>query len=65
MLGFLADGLLAGQRLVYLAGQARSSALADLAGLGDLDELLDRGVLQVDPLDGASARGRRPTSRRS
>jgi anti-anti-sigma regulatory factor len=49
-LGFLADGLRANQRLVYLTGRSRPRAMADLARL-DAAALVARGALRIDRVD--------------
>lgn len=50
IVAFLRDGIDRGLRVEYVASSDLPEMRADLAGLGDLDELIDLGVLGISPV---------------
>jgi anti-anti-sigma factor len=51
MQAFLWEGLALGQRLVVVGSRGRTDVLDELSALGDLQQLTDRGALEVIPVD--------------
>lgn len=51
VLGFIEDGLARGLRVEYVAQAGMEELRGTLAGLADLDGLIDRGALRLTPLD--------------
>lgn len=54
---FLSAGAARGERLLYTADRSQAELIAEIAPLGDVDELIDRGTLRVLPTSEVYAHG--------